>query len=142
VNRRLQIVNDKLLVGPAVEDLSAVRDIVAGLPEQEPAVDTAAIADTPRVGSWDDTSAVLASVQKSGRVRVRVITWNMQAKAPPSIETLRAELFPDEKVRTVPAPPQCIESTHSHHSKLYVLFFVSPALTFAFAPVVSHLCHW
>jgi len=105
---RLQIVNGKLVVGPSVEDLSAVRDIVAGLPEQAPNVDTTSVANTPRVGSWDDASAVLTSVQKSGRIRVRIVTWNMQAKAPPSIDTLRAELFPEEKVRLVallPATP-------------------------------------
>ena len=95
-SRRLQLVHGQLGVGPAAENPDAVRDIVAA--EPTPVVGPAA-ADTPRAGSWDDASAVLASVRKSGQVRVRVVTWNMQAKAPPPIDVLREELLPAEKVK-------------------------------------------
>lgn len=121
------------MVGPAAENCDAVRDIVAGLAEQKPVVHAAtadtATADTPRVGSWDDASAVLASVRKSGQVRVRVVTWNMQAKAPPPIEVLRKELLPAEKVK---------EANPNSFTPCFILFKLPPSPS---PPAVSCLCH-
>lgn len=43
-----------------------------------------------------DHAIVLAQVRSSGQLRVRVVTWNMCAEAPPTPEVLREKLLPFE----------------------------------------------
>ena len=43
--------------------------------------------------SRDEDDSVLASVRETGRVSIKCITWNMQAKPPPEASVLRERIF-------------------------------------------------
>ena len=54
------------------------------------------------LGALPDTDeAVLQDVKEKGKVLVRVITWNQQAKSPPCEEELRAQLFRENKFHVI-----------------------------------------
>ncbi|GMH46612.1 hypothetical protein TrVE_jg8891 [Triparma verrucosa] len=73
-------VEDKQAWPEALTD-ELVDDVIGALPEEDP--------------------DVLQAVKDSGKVLVRVITWNQQAKKPPSTEDMRKSLFRENKYHII-----------------------------------------